>query len=137
MTETETITLKSERTELSRLHSWLEQITSDLEIPPDIFFRLDLCLEEIVSNIIFYAYSDDEIHDINIKVENNIDNVRVTVEDDGDEFNPLVYPSPDLEAPLCEREVGGLGIHLVKEMMDDFHYERKNGKNIVTFTKSL
>jgi serine/threonine-protein kinase RsbW len=57
--------------------------------------------------------------------------MKVEVEDDGRPFNPLEAPPPDIGKPLAEREVGGLGIHLVRKMMDELEYRRENDKNLL------
>jgi anti-sigma regulatory factor (Ser/Thr protein kinase) len=99
---------------------------------------INLAVEEVVSNIIFYAYTDDLQHEILILIEPKLNTVCITINDDGREFNWLnKQPEVNINAPVEEREVGGLGIHLLKKIMDKITYSRTNNTNIVTMEKKL
>ncbi len=99
-----------------------------------LIYKLRLAMEEILVNTINYSFQDQNEHDIFVRINCMGDNVVVEFEDDGIEFNPLNVPEPQ-DLPLEERIPGGVGIYLVKTMMDTFEYERKNGKNILTISK--
>jgi anti-sigma regulatory factor (Ser/Thr protein kinase) len=94
-------------------------------------FRLTLVLEEIITNVISYGYDDGLEHQISVRLSLKDPNMKVEVEDDGRSFNPLEAPPPDMGKPLTEMQVGGLGIHLVREMMDELEYRRENHKNLL------
>jgi anti-sigma regulatory factor (Ser/Thr protein kinase) len=96
---------------------------------------LILALDELLSNIIYYAYRDDREHDIQIRVTLTESDVTATIMDDGIPFDPFQRQEPDTTTDLAAREIGGLGIHLVRQIIDRVDYERRDGKNIVTLTQ--
>ncbi len=97
-------------------------------------YVFDLILEELLSNIIKYAYSDAAHHVIDISILIDTDTVILRFMDDGNAFNPDECAVADMTAPLSERQVGGVGIHLVRQLSRAMSYERINGKNILTVT---
>ena len=98
--------------------------------------KVRLAAEEVLVNVISYAYPDQS-GDVTITTEHTIGRVGLQVEisDSGAPFDPLEKPDPDIDVPLEKREVGGLGIFLVKEIADNVSYRRKDGRNILTFIK--
>ena len=98
---------------------------------------MHVVLDELLTNIISYAYLDDEKHDIGIKVELSADRLKMSMVDDGIPFNPLGLETPDTELSLEERKIGGLGIHLVRKMMDRVSYRRRIDKNVITVVEFL
>ena len=98
---------------------------------------MSIVFDEFLNNIISYAYNDDHEHDIDINVKLIKNHLAVTITDDGIPFNPFSSNSPDTDSSMDERELGGLGIHLVRNMMDKVSYQRKDDKNIVNLIKSL
>jgi anti-sigma regulatory factor (Ser/Thr protein kinase) len=122
--------------ELHRIQATLEQLAVEWNISPKPLFQINLALEELVTNIINYGYDNNQ-HTIVLSfvlVENV---VTIQVQDKGKEFNPLTLPEPDTGAPAEKRQIGGLGIHLVKTLMDSIAYERKNDTNILTIEKKI
>lgn len=93
--------------------------------------------DELLSNIISYGYKDDRRHEIEVQITLSQRQLRVRITDDGIPFNPLEIDPPNVTAPLRDRKVGGLGIHLIRNMMDEFSYERHANSNVVTFAKLL
>ncbi len=102
---------------------------------PALTTDLEIVLDEILSNIVRHGLRDGREHEIRIALAVEADTVIVTVEDDGPAFNPLTFPPPDLDAPLDTRAVGGLGIHLVRRLMDTVRYERVEGRNRLVLRK--
>ena len=101
--------------------------------PPDLVFKLNLVLEELGVNIVNYSGATG---DIEISLASDAHLVTVEISDDGHPFNPLLdQDSPDISTPLGERPIGGLGIHLVRAMMDEMRYSREDGKNKLAMTK--
>jgi serine/threonine-protein kinase RsbW len=96
---------------------------------------LTLALEEVLSNVIKHGYPEGGDHEISLRVRVEPGQVRAEIEDDGRPFNPLKAPEPDTTKPLEERAVGGLGIHLVRKLMDALEYRRQGGKNLLTIRK--
>ena len=106
-------------------------------LPPDVTFRLALSLDEIVSNVIRHGFADDAEHQILVTLD-VADGVRHR---DGRgrrrAFDPREAPLPDLDAPLEKRQAGGLGMHLVRETMDEIDYRREDGRNILRVRTAL
>lgn len=98
----------------------------------DASFACSLALEEIVTNIIKYAFADSGAHEIHFAARLSPEHVVLRFTDDGREFNPLAAPPPDLELLPEERPIGGLGIHLVRNLAQRIEYQRAGGRNTVT-----
>lgn len=96
-----------------------------------------LVLDELLSNIIFYGLKDSRCDPIILELDIIDDNLQLRITDGGTPFNPFAQPDPDLDLPLEQRQVGGLGIYLVKQFMDEYSYEYCNEKNIVTLSRKL
>jgi len=123
--------------ELSSLAEKIEKIAEEWEISPALAMNMNLVIEEALSNIIFYAFTDKNKHEIKVlvSIENNTLTIKIT--DDGIPFNPLEHEKPDINLPAEERPVGGLGIFLMSQIMDEMHYNRKGNENILTLKKSI
>ena len=105
------------------------------EWPPDLGFTIRLILEELVLNAVFHG-SDDGSTTVRLNLQSDPDSVRMELTDNGREFNPLEdTPTPDLDSDVEDRNVGGLGVHLVKTMADEFTYERAEGCNKTVVVK--
>jgi len=118
--------------ELARASAWLARFADSLALPAETVFRLDLGLTEAVSNIIAYAYPDAAEHEILLRLQAHPEGVALEIEDDGRPFDPLRAERPPLPASLEEAPIGGLGIHLIRSMLDECHYRREAGKNRLT-----
>ena len=128
--------IASDLGELERLHEAVAELGEARNWPPDIVYQIDLVLEELIVNTVNYGYDDDERHEIEITLTADEDVITVEIIDDGHAFNPLEdTPEPDLDAEIEDRPIGGLGIHLVRVMMDEVHYQRKKNKNYLTLIK--
>ena len=121
-------------------HNQLEQIPAAVEEfaerdnwPPDLVFKLNLVLEELGVNIVNYSGATGEIE---ISLASDDETVTIEIADNGRPFNPLTeLDTPDISAPLGERPIGGLGVHLVRSMMDELSYSREDGMNRLAMTK--
>lgn len=137
MISQERLTLKNDVRELSKLADFLEQLGLRWSLKPKVLMAINLSLEEAVSNIIFYAFEDTEEHFIEIQFQLVEKQLKIVLSDDGKPFDPLDREEPDTNLPLEERPIGGLGIHLIKKMMDTVLYERREQKNHFTLIKNL
>ncbi|MCQ2181002.1 MAG: ATP-binding protein [Bacteroidales bacterium] len=99
----------------------------------DLKFKIRLCVEEVEENILDYSGSTW----VDVSVDGSTDVLKIVFQDGGVEFDPLSNPEPDINAPLEERKIGGLGIFLCKQMMDSLDYHFENGKNVFTMVKKL
>ena len=100
-------------------------------------YKVRLALEELLVNVVSYAYAPLK-GDFEVKYEVDAEEkmLSVTIIDSGKPFNPLEAEDPELHAALADRPIGGLGIFMVKNMMDDITYTREDGKNILVVKKS-
>lgn len=98
-------------------------------VSQEVAFALDLTYEELVTNTIKYAYRDTASHWIEIIIEVSDDAVELEVGDDGEPFDPTTYESPDTSLPVEERPIGGLGLHLIRNLTDSFTYRRDGDWN--------
>lgn len=103
--------------------------------PDAASFLAELVIEELVTNTIKYGYDTPGPHRILICVAFSAGMLTVEVRDDGHPFDPLAQPAPDTTLEAAERGIGGLGIHLVRQMSDEVRYERRGESNVVTVTK--
>jgi serine/threonine-protein kinase RsbW len=135
MSESISVELKNDLIELGRMSQIVGEFCASNKLPPDIVFALTLSLEEILTNIITYGYDDNDEHVIIVLLNLHQGQVCIQVEDDGKPFNPLQVDAPDIDKPLEERPIGGLGIHLVKNHMDSLKYQRKDERNLLIMKK--
>ena len=129
--------LRNSLSELDILGQILQQFGEELGLANKTLFQICLAMEEIVSNIISYGYTDDDVHWVKIALSYDKGIITIRLEDDGIPFNPLWAQEPDCECPLEKRKVGKLGIHLCKKVMDDMIYERFGNKNVLILRKDI
>jgi serine/threonine-protein kinase RsbW len=128
------IIFRNDLAELQKACDGVEGFLRTNAVPDDAVFTVHLILEEMLSNVIKYAFKDTASHDISLEISAEKEKLKIIIEDDGTGFNPISAPEKKTDAPLHEREIGGLGIHLVKNMVQDMSYCRKNGKNHLEMT---
>jgi serine/threonine-protein kinase RsbW len=131
------LTLRNHTSEIGRLVDRIDAFGAEAGLPPDVTFRLALSLDEIVSNVIRHGLDDNTERQILVTLDIVDGHVTATVVDDGVPFDPRDAPLPDLAASLDERQAGGLGMHLVRETMDEIDYRRENGRNVLTLRTSV
>ncbi|MFA6583418.1 MAG: SpoIIE family protein phosphatase [Elusimicrobiaceae bacterium] len=131
------IEIKNELSELDRISKAIEDFAQRYRLPPQVVYDLELALEELIVNIISYGYDDNRLHTITVRLALKGGTLVTEIIDTAREFNPLTQASPDMTKPLHERAVGGMGIHLVRKVMDSVSYRRERGVNIITLTKTL
>jgi anti-sigma regulatory factor (Ser/Thr protein kinase) len=129
------ITCPNRLAEIGKAAELIEVFGAAHGLSPEVVFKLNLALDEVVTNIISHAYDDEDEHQIAIRVALDGDGVSVRVEDDGRAFNPLDAPRPDLGLDLAERPIGGLGVHIVRSVMDALEYRREDHRNILIMRK--
>lgn len=128
------------RNDFGELPGLADQVTTFLEVhevPADVVFAANLAIEELVTNIIKYGYDDRNEHSIELSLALENGALSIEIRDDGHEFDPFDRPEPDTSLPAAERDIGGLGIHFVRKMLDSCAYHRRDGFNIVTVRKNL
>ena len=136
MTPSLTLHLQNKIAEVARLVDAVESFGTHAGLSPDLTYRLTLSLDEIVSNVIRHGYSDTSDHVVEVRLSIHDGVVTSVIEDDGHPYDPRESPEPDLSMPVEQRGPGGLGIFLVRQMMDSIDYARRDGKNVLTVTAS-
>jgi anti-sigma regulatory factor (Ser/Thr protein kinase) len=129
------IALENDLRELSRMADELQTFASANGLSEGTLFAVTLALEELVTNTIAYGFDDSGAHVITIALHLDGADVHIRVEDDAAAFDPLGRAAPDFDAPLEDRPIGGLGVHLVRTLMDDVRYARIDARNVVSMRK--
>lgn len=136
MAASTTLVIRTTIEELQKVETAVDEVSGAEGWQPDIEFKIRLVLDELCTNVVNYAHSDNLDHDMTVTIESDDDEVRVRIIDDGDPFNPLEdAPEPDTDSVLADRRVGGLGVHFVKTLVDDVRYWRDDNKNHVALSK--
>jgi anti-sigma regulatory factor (Ser/Thr protein kinase) len=133
----EKIIIKNEVSALNNLTSKVEELSERWELPMPLSMNINLVLEEAVSNIIFYAFTDKKAHEIQIEIALNNEELTLIIEDEGIPFDPTTKKAPDISLPADERPIGGLGIFLISKIMDHVSYQRDENKNRLTLKKKI
>ncbi len=124
--------------ELVRLQEFVEEFGEKCSFTMAQIMQLNVVLEEIVSNVINYAYAGKpKDTTLEVRVDYTPPVLKLEVEDEGKTFDPSKVETPDITLPAEERNIGGLGIHMVKTMMDTIDYEYRNNKNVLILTKKF
>ena len=135
--QTVSFKLKSNLSELDTLCERLERFGQSIGLSSKCIFEANLALDELFTNIISYGFKDQKEHVIKITISHQDNSLVLSLEDDGVPFNPTKAKAPDLECTIEECRIGGLGIHLAKNLMDEVCYQRCNNKNILTLKKNI
>jgi anti-sigma regulatory factor (Ser/Thr protein kinase) len=129
----ETITLRNDRAEIPRLAAFIDSFCRTLGPAQEDLMSFHLALEEAVTNVIHHGYVDGQSHEFTVSLAAAPGGlVTAVVSDDAPAFDPVARPPVDTSLPLEERPIGGLGVHLIKNLMDSVRYERREGRNILT-----
>ncbi|HIJ62361.1 MAG TPA: ATP-binding protein [Rhodospirillaceae bacterium] len=137
MAEEITLTLRNNTGEIGRLLDFFEALAEDRGIPATVAGRVALALDETAGNVIAYAWSDDRPHDFTVVFRLDPGGLTVEIIDDGIAYDPLTAPPANVEAALEDREIGGLGVHLTRSVMDGLAYRRVDGFNHLLMTKTF
>lgn len=137
-TNLQTLTLRSHLAELARVMALVDDYCAQTHAAAADISALHLAIEEIVTNVITYGYADGPWHSFTLTLETLEGNrIRAVVTDDARAFNPLAHPDVDTTLALDDRPIGGLGVHLVRQLMDMCLYEYRDGHNVFTMERQL
>ncbi len=123
--------------ELKKIQEALESLADRMDIPFNMIIPLNLVMEEAFTNIVNYAYLDEQPHSIEVSFLRNDGSLVVTIIDDGQPYDPTAKDDPDISLSAEERNIGGLGIFLIKKIMDKVEYRREDNKNVFILTKYI
>jgi anti-sigma regulatory factor (Ser/Thr protein kinase) len=132
-----TFRIKNDVSELEAVAQTFNDFNKEQQLPAKVGNAIDLALDEILNNIILYGYEDKDQHFIDIIISLEDDHILLEIKDDSREFNPLDVPKPDTNSEMVERPIGGLGLHLIRNMMDEIHYTYQNNRNCLLMKKKL
>lgn len=132
------LTVEAVDDNLEKVTSFVDEILEMVECPVKVQMKIDIAIDEVFSNIAHYAYCPETgMVTVQVEVIREPLTACITFIDQGTPYNPLSVPEPDTSLSVEERQIGGLGIYLVRKSMDDVSYEYREGKNILTINKKL
>jgi serine/threonine-protein kinase RsbW len=138
MTRSVAICLHNEASELAKVRDALDCLGREFHLPSPELIELQIALDEIVSNVIKYSWSDGVDHEFIVRITVRTDDVVLEIIDDGAPFDPRRAPEPPRRRPAARvSHPGGLGIHLIRKLVDGFAYSRIGGRNHTTLTKKF
>lgn len=129
--------IRNQVKELTAIADKIKQLAQEWNLSEELSMNIDLVIEEALSNIIFYAFPDNDPHEIKVSLTIMDHMLSIKITDNGIPFNPLTQQQPDITLPAEERPIGGLGIFLISQIMDKMHYSRHKNQNILKLNKSI
>lgn len=132
------LTLRNDLAEIPRVADAVEAFCEPLAPPMKDLMAVQLAIEECITNVIQHGYRDDAPHTFTVELSAPApDRIRLVITDDAPAYDPLARPEVNLALPIEERPIGGLGVHLVKKLMQHAAYERRANQNILTLERVL
>ena len=132
-----TLNLHNDVNEVPMLGEWMEVTGEQLGLPMAAVFQLNLALEEAFVNVVDYAYPGKNGMPVQLNMDGTGETLTFTLIDEGEPFAPTTLDEPDTSLSAEERPIGGLGVFLVKQIMDEVRYERQGNRNILTMTYTV
>jgi sigma-B regulation protein RsbU (phosphoserine phosphatase) len=132
-----TVRIENDLSEIAKVDKELDELAERFGMPPAIAATFHIIFDDLLNNVISYGFDDEQRHFIDISLKLTANSLIVSIADDGVPFNPLDEATPDTNLSIEDRQIGGLGIHLVINMVDDISYRRTADKNVLTLTKSF
>lgn len=131
------LVLPNDTQEVPRLNAFVEEVCRDTGFDEDTVAKIKVAVEEAVVNVMKYAYPEGQSGDVTIEAASNDLRLKFTIIDNGKPFDPTVQTAVDTTLPAKEREIGGLGIHIIRQNMDSINYERMDNLNVLTLRKDI
>jgi len=131
------ITIANELPAITYVIDQLEAFGNEIGIDVGAIQRFSIVLDELLNNTISYGFEDGEKAEIQIRMVWTPPEFEITIEDEGKHFDPIGSGPPNTSADIDERDIGGLGIHIIKNIMDEFHYRRLGVRNIISVRKRI
>jgi len=131
------IIIKNRYEDMAIVDEQFSEFAEENNLPDAVRQSMSIVLDELLNNVISYAYHGEKEKEIEVGFELSSNRLVLTIKDSGVPFNPFTLESPDISESIEEREIGGLGIHMVRNMMDEYSYQRQINKNVVTLVKLL
>ena len=134
---TKELRIKNQMAELEKVSQFIDEIGEELGLSMELIMNLNLVMEEMVVNVISYAYPEDTDAEIELLAKSDANELTLVLSDQGKEFDPTTKKDSDMSVNPAERELGGMGIYIVKNLMNKVTYQRLEGRNLLTMTKSI
>jgi sigma-B regulation protein RsbU (phosphoserine phosphatase) len=131
------LVLPNDTQEVPRLNAFVEEVCRDTGFDEDTVAKIKVAVEEAVVNVMKYAYPEGQSGDVTIEAASNDLRLKFTIIDSGKPFDPTIQTAVDTTLPAKEREIGGLGIHIIRQDMDSINYERMDNLNVLTLRKDI
>ena len=131
------ITLTNDIQQVPQLAEFVDMVCEEVGMDMAVAIQMNLAMEEAVVNVMTYAYPAGTIGNVNIEAQANDERLKFTIIDSGIPFDPTTKDEVDTTLSAEERPIGGLGIHLVRQLMDSINYERIDGTNVLTLRKKF
>lgn len=131
------LTLTNDLKRVPRLNEFIDEVCEANGFDMAVTMQINLAIEEAVVNVMNYAYPAGTKGDITIEAVSNGTDLRIVISDTGKPFDPTAKPEVDITLTAEDRKIGGLGIHLIRQIMDNINYERVDGHNVLTLIKKL
>lgn len=137
MTSKHSLTLPNDIETIPQLNEFIDTVAEEIGLDMSLTMSLNLAIEEAVVNVMEYAYPEGEQGNVDIEVIADDRWLTFIISDNGIPFDPTTQEDADTTLSAEERPIGGLGIFLVRQLMDSINYQRKDGKNILTLSKKM
>ena len=137
MTSKHSLTLPNDIETIPQLNEFIDTVAEEIGLDMSLTMSLNLAIEEAVVNVMEYAYPEGEQGNVDIEVIADDKWLTFIISDNGIPFDPTTQEDADTTLSADERPIGGLGIFLVRQLMDSINYQRENGKNILTLSKKM
>lgn len=136
--ENRSLIISNKSEELERLRIFIEELGRDWSLQASLVFELNLILEEYIMNLVNYGYHDTDKHEISIEMIKEEAQLKIIVIDDAGPFNIMETPeNKEIDKPVEERRIGGLGIHFIKSLTDHLEYVSDGVTNRLVIAKKL
>lgn len=129
------LSIRNKVADLAIVRTALDRVGKDWEIPGKVVMQLQVALDEILSNVVKYAWPGDEVHKLHLSISVQDGGIEVVIIDDGAPFDPRAHVPREPPPPGSRPQPGGVGIQMVTQLVDAFDYARIDGRNQVTLTK--
>jgi phosphoserine phosphatase RsbU/P len=134
MGEVYSLTLRNDTADLARMVTWVDDLVPLLGLSAKTTYALQLCLEEVIVNVVSYAFEPGTRHDVHVVLSREGQTLQAEITDDGRPFNPLLQPEPKPPKDLASAQIGGLGLKLVRSFAGSIDYQRCDAMNRLTLT---
>ena len=132
----QTLEIAALRENLTQLFAFVEQALTSLNMPASQRGKMIMALDEALTNVVLYAYPEDRRGMLNICLRSDNNTITAEIVDHGKPFDPTAHPAPDVTLPIEQRPIGGLGIHLMRNLVTSLRYYRKEEENHLVLTTS-